>query len=325
VPENSLENHPRVVAVVVAYNRRDLLHEALDALAAQSLPLHKVVVIDNASTDDSAAVARNHPVGADVETLARNTGGAGGFAVGIARALERHSADLVWLMDDDTIPSPTAAEELLRVRSALPTVPALLASRVEWVDGSEHPMNKPRQRWGTRQSPLESELQAMPVRSASFVSLLIDGNAARTHTLPIADYFIWNDDFEYSTRLLQRAKGYYCASSIVTHKTKVLGSTDADPGERFFFEVRNKIWLFRFSSGLRIGEKFLFGAATLRRWARTIRRSQNREVVSGAGKRGRREGFSSAPRANVVSLADVGPAFTDVERFETAVADLARS
>ena len=36
----------------------------------------------------------------------------------------------------------------------------------------------------------------------------------------------------------------------MVHKTKTFGSTDADPGERFFYEVRNKVWLFTRSNGL---------------------------------------------------------------------------
>ena len=60
------------------------------------------------------------------------------------------------------------------------------------------------------------------------------------------------------------------------HKTKVFGSTDADPGERFFYEVRNKVWLFTRSRGLRPAEKAVYGASTLRRWARTFARSEDR-------------------------------------------------
>ena len=39
--------------------------------------------------------------------LARNYGGAGGFAYGMALALA-DGADLIWLMDDDTVPEPGA-------------------------------------------------------------------------------------------------------------------------------------------------------------------------------------------------------------------------
>ena len=42
---------PRVVAVVVTWNRRDLLVECLAAIDAQTLRPTEIVVVDNASTD----------------------------------------------------------------------------------------------------------------------------------------------------------------------------------------------------------------------------------------------------------------------------------
>ena len=44
----------RVVAVVVTWNRRELLTECLDALRGQTHPPEVVVVIDNDSTDGTA-------------------------------------------------------------------------------------------------------------------------------------------------------------------------------------------------------------------------------------------------------------------------------
>ena len=116
---------PRVVAVVVAYNRRDLLLEVLDALARQHTALARIVVIDNASTDDSAAVAAAAGPLVDLVVLERNTGGAGGFAAGLAVALERHSPDWVWMMDDDTIPTASALTVIVSVAEE---VPALLVA-----------------------------------------------------------------------------------------------------------------------------------------------------------------------------------------------------
>ena len=59
----------RVVAVVVAWNRRDLLARTLDGLDSQERPVDAVVVIDNASTDDSAALASGHGVTTEVVSL----------------------------------------------------------------------------------------------------------------------------------------------------------------------------------------------------------------------------------------------------------------
>ena len=308
----------RIAAVVVAYDRRDLLVEALDALAAQSRPLDDVVVVDNASHDDSAVVAGEHVVGADVLELPRNSGGAGGFAVGTAHAVEAHGADLVWLMDDDTIPTPTALAELLAARDAYPGPVAVLGSRVVWHDGRDHPMNTPRRRPGAsaEQIARAREAGAMPVRSSSFVSMLVDSRAVRHHGLPVADYFIWNDDFEYSARLLRRGTGLHVPASVVEHRTKKFGATDADPGERFYYEVRNKLWMLLRSPSLSPEERLLYLGASLRRWARTFRGSRNRDVLRSAGLRGARDGLLRGPRRNAAVLADMGPLTAEVDALD---------
>ena len=309
-----------VTAVVVAYNRRELLVEALQALGAQTAPLDSIVVIDNASTDGSADAARAAAPDADVLSLERNTGGAGGFAVGIERAISRHSADFVWIMDDDTIPTATALEELLRVREAHPARPIVLASRVVWTDGTDHPMNTPRRKpfaLGAERRAARS-VGAVPVRSASFVSSLVDTGAIRNSGLPIAEYFIWNDDFEFTARLLRAGRGVYCPGSVVTHKTRILASTDVDPGSRFYYEVRNKIWLFRHSPALSPAEKPLYIGVSLARWAKTLLRSADRGTLLAGLRTGLRDGFARRPISNAAFLSGMGPVSEAIGRFEKA-------
>ncbi|HZK05355.1 MAG TPA: glycosyltransferase [Actinomycetaceae bacterium] len=282
------EREPRVVAVVVAYNRSALLSQALDGLAAQLRRPAAVVVVDNASTDDSGAVAAAHSAVTEVVTMPCNTGGAGGFAAGIARAVVTHRADLVWIMDDDTVPGPSALLELLRARSAYRGTPAVLASRADWHDGREHPMNAPRERVGVSRELRDNALAvgAKQIRSSSFVSILIDSRAVREDGLPEAGYFLWNDDFEYTARLLRDRVGLYVPASRVTHLTKVFGASNADPGPRFFNEVRNKLWLFTRSDALGAADRVLYAGSSLRRWAATLARSDDRRALLGHLRRG---------------------------------------
>jgi len=306
----------RVVAVVVAHERRELLLESLRALAAQKRPVDLVVVVDNASTDGSAdaaeQLAHELDLPLDVIRLVRNTGGAGGFAAGLARAVAGHAADRAWLMDDDTVPGPGALAELLAVDERYQWLggarPAVMASRVLWTDGRDHPMNTPRRRPLARRTDqaLAARAGAVPVRSASFVSMLVDASAVRRHGLPVADYFLWNDDFEYSTRLLRHGVGLYVPTSVVEHRTKVFGATDADPGPRFRWEVRNKLWMFTRSGGLAWWEKVVYGGSSLRRWARTFQRSQAPGVLWAAARAGAREALR-APRTTAQVLAGLGP------------------
>jgi rhamnopyranosyl-N-acetylglucosaminyl-diphospho-decaprenol beta-1,3/1,4-galactofuranosyltransferase len=300
-------SEPRVVAVVVTWNRRDLLKLALGALRTQTRPVDEIVVIDNASSDGTAEMVRDAFPGVDLVTLHRNTGGAGGFAAGIDHALADHKPDLLWLMDDDTVPEPTALEQLLATADRCPgrRQPALLASRVVWSDGRDHPMNTPRRKpWVRRTEARRAERAgAIPIRSASFVSILVDAEAVRDRGLPIADYFLWNDDFEFTTRLLRRRTGLLCPDSVVVHKTKTFGAADADPGERFFYEVRNKVWTFTRSRGLNPGEKATYAAGTMRRWLRTFAASHDRRALARELRRGLRAGLGSGPRPNAEALA----------------------
>jgi GT2 family glycosyltransferase len=273
-----------VTAVVVTYNRRELLLEALAALQAQSRPPDVVIVVDNASTDGTAAAVRVGFPAVELAGLDRNTGGAGGFAYGLALAIAG-GADLIWLMDDDTVPEPGALAALL---SAGEHGADLVASRVVWTDGRDHPMNTPR-----------SRPSAVPgcarIRSASFVSVLISGDAVRERGLPIADYFLWNDDFEYTLRILRGRLGLLCRDSIVTHRTPGYAF---DPGARFYYEVRNKIWLFTRSRCLAPGERLLYAGSTARRWIRAFAGSGERGRLARELGRGVWAGMRSGPRPN---------------------------
>ncbi|MET1017689.1 MAG: glycosyltransferase family 2 protein [Leifsonia flava] len=299
----------RIVAVVVAYNRRDLLAEVLDGLRAQSRPVDAIVVVDNASTDDSSAVVRERAPLATLIRLTRNTGGAGGFAVGMAAAIARNEPDWVWVMDDDTIPDAGALEGLLAAADGYPTGDLVaLGSRVLWTEGSEHPMNTPRRNPFARATEREhaARVASQPVRSLSFVSSMYRRDAIEQRGLPVADYFLWNDDFEFSARLLRHGTGLSVPASTVVHKTKALASTDTDPGERFYLEVRNKMWLFRTSDALSIGEKVIYIGASVVRWVRTFFRSRDRATLRKGLRTGLVDGFRSRPRPNAASLADAG-------------------
>ena len=102
----------RVVAVVVTFNRRELLERLLIRLGEVE-GLVEVLVVDNASTDGTGAwLASYDDPRVQARTLPENRGGAGGFHAGLAWAMER-GADLAWLMDDDGLPDRDCLDLLL--------------------------------------------------------------------------------------------------------------------------------------------------------------------------------------------------------------------
>lgn len=312
------------VAIVVSYNRADLLKECLDGLAAQTTPLERVIVIDNGSTDHAVEIARNHPVDADVHELADNLGGAGGFAAGVAWALDAYDPTWVWLMDDDTIPTPHAHEGLLNAAEEYPNQSnrplQVLSSRAVWTDGRLHPMNTPRVRLGA--SSIERSdaiaVESHPIRTASFVAAFLSASACRELGLPLADYFIWGDDTHYTGSLLREGVGIQVHTSIVEHRTAQFASWKNDPGPRFYYDVRNKLWVYVKSDAFRWWERTVYLASAVKGWVATVLRSSNRSVLLRHALRGLRDGLFARPRPTSAVLSGNGAISAAVERVESS-------
>src|SRR5687768_11106393 len=109
-------NRPHVSVVVVTYgSRADFLRQVLAGLDGQSWEPTHVIVVDNGASPPPQAVidAAPHRWAVELIPMGANRGSAAGFGVGMRRALEVGS-DLIWLLDDDNVPQPSALAELLR-------------------------------------------------------------------------------------------------------------------------------------------------------------------------------------------------------------------
>lgn len=235
-----------VHAVLVTHNRRDLLREALKALSGQASPPAAVLVVDNASSDGTPEMVRGEFPDVELLELSENQGGAGGFHEGMKRAYAQ-GAEWLWLMDDDTIAGPTALSELLAAAARVPEgPPLLLASKALWRDGRMHPMNAPvPDRARVERLVRGAELGLMPLRSATFVSLLVHRRAIERYGLPLKHFFMWSDDIEYTGRILKENAGFLVPTSVVEHRTATAHTAVSAPPERFYYHVRNTVFMMR--------------------------------------------------------------------------------
>ena len=239
----------RTAAIVVTYNRKELLLKNIESLLAQT---HKeyldILIIDNASTDGTKETIKDYlDRGAILYfNTGANLGGAGGFSYGIKLATEMGYGTL-WLLDDDTLPSETALEELKKKDQLLGDSYGFLSSKVLWKDGTICTMNIQKETKWKRMKEFDVE---KTVQYASFVSLFLRTDTVRKLGLPYKEFFIWADDWEYTRRISKNKPCYYIPSSVVNHWCKSNVGADiitapADRIKRFNYMYRNDVVLYR--------------------------------------------------------------------------------
>jgi rhamnopyranosyl-N-acetylglucosaminyl-diphospho-decaprenol beta-1,3/1,4-galactofuranosyltransferase len=291
--EQGREDAPTVCAVVVTCDRRDLLIRCLDRLDGQSRQVDCILVVDNASRDGTPDELRRRD-GIEVLRLDENLGGAGGFRHGLAAAHKR-GFDWLWVLDDDTFPEPDCLEALLTGARRAEPMPSVVASAVRWKDGTLHPMNEPWIRWNSRAEIASAAGSGLvPIRAATFVSTMIHRTAVDEHGLPRGYYFLWLDDVEYSARILKRGRGYLVPESVAVHWTERPYNSVSDTRDRFYFKVRNQLWVLRGDSFTGL-ERLAYALSLARGIATYVRQSSPRGPALRVVARGLRHGLGREP------------------------------
>jgi GT2 family glycosyltransferase len=285
---------PTVCAVIVTYNRQDLLARCLDHVQGQSRTPDRILVIDNASTDGTAEMLARRE-GITVQRLEENLGGAGGFSRGLEIAYEA-GYDWMWLLDDDTMLGETALAALLAGVERAPREPSVMTSVVRWRDSSLHPMNRPWLRMNRRGDFAEGAAFGLaPIRAATFVSTMVHRDAVARHGFPPGHFFVWLDDIQYTARVLRDGYGYMVPESEAVHWTPRPYDSVTDTRERFYLKVRNQLWVLRGPSFRGI-ERAQYARSWLRGVATYLRRSPDRRRALATVLRGLRDGLRREPQ-----------------------------
>lgn len=112
---------PRVAIIVLNWNRRADTVACLESLRALTYPDYEVVVVDNHSSDGSAAAVRQRFPDVTLIENAENLGYTGGNNAGLRHALEQR-ADYALLLNNDTVVDPGCLSALVAVAEADPAV-----------------------------------------------------------------------------------------------------------------------------------------------------------------------------------------------------------
>lgn len=101
----------RVSVLIAAYNEARVINSTLRSVLASSYPIHEIVVVDDGSSDGTAAaVEAEFPPGGPVRVIRQANGGK---ATALNRALDEARGDICFCFDADTVLDPNALARLL--------------------------------------------------------------------------------------------------------------------------------------------------------------------------------------------------------------------
>lgn len=235
-----------IAAVIVTYNRKSLLLEAVQSLINQSYPIKKIIVVDNHSTDESEEFINQNLNDSDkafveYHFLNENLGGSAGFYEGVSFAL-KGKYDWVSLSDDDAIFDRDYFANLMEIHEQHPEIKAL--SGGVWlpsghIDGPHREYLKNEETFSVEEAPEEKYNGNFFYDIFSFCGIVLSTDVIRKIGLPEKDYFIRFDDFEYALRTRKITKILNVGKAVIHHKTNDFGHNIAPWKE--YYVTRNRI------------------------------------------------------------------------------------
>ena len=243
--DRSTPADPAVTAIVLNYNGAELLDIVLPSLARQTYPHLSVTVVDNGSTDRSAALVRERWPQVGLIEISQN--------VGVARALNRGisecATELVALLNNDIELEPRWLEELVAALLQHPGAASasgklLRFDRRDVIDAAGDGM-----RWssaafnrGSGEPDRGQVDRAEPVFSACAGAALYRRPAFDDVGGFDEDFFAYLEDIDWSLRA--QLRGYssqYVPTAVAYH---MRGATTGGARNRYrVMQRRNQVWL----------------------------------------------------------------------------------
>ncbi len=234
--------------LLLCHNGVGLTLDCLTTLAAQTRPAH-LLLIDNASTDNTAALV--HAIFPDVEILRleENLGYAGGNNAAMRHALA-HGAQALLLLNNDTRLAPNALEELSAALDAHPEAAAVgpmvytwegwetissAGGRIEWAraDGVNMGAGEvDRGQYGPR-----------PVDFLNGCALLVRASAIAQVGLLDERYFMYWEETDWCTRMRKAGwQLWFAPSARLQHKAPL--EPQAMSRAALYYMARNRLLFF---------------------------------------------------------------------------------
>lgn len=225
----------RVIAVVVTFNRQELLSECITALRQQTRKLDAILVVNNGSTDNTENWLRQQN---DIQFITqKNTGSSGGFNTGITMAYQQ-GYSWVWCMDDDGYPKEDALQKLLEADDS--NLRLMNCAVINKDDKKSFV-------WKTQQFKTIDEVDVNIINGIGhpFNGTLLNRRIIERVGVPKKAFFLWGDETEYYYRIVKQNQIPVCtvASSIHYHPSAAFSikkDWDHASAWKMYYYVRNR-------------------------------------------------------------------------------------
>ncbi len=228
----------KVIAVVVTYNRQQLLSQCINALRNQTRKIDKILVINNGSTDNTEEWLMRQQ---NVDFVSqRNVGGAGGFYTGIKTGFEEKYS-WIWLMDDDGYPKEDALERLLEDDNE-----ELCLRNCAVIDKED----KKSFVWKTGNYSTIDDVTDTIIENVAhpFNGTLLHRKIIERVGFPKANLFLWGDETEYYYRIIRKNKipFYTNTNSIHYHPASAYSYKNDwafNSNWKMYYYIRNRFFI----------------------------------------------------------------------------------
>lgn len=257
---------PRTLVVVLNYNGEDCLSRCLTALQVTTGQGADVLVVDNASTDNSFRQAKAEFPGYRFLERPEN----GGFAAGMNEGLRLGLAedyDFIWLMNSDAEVEPETLPALLAAHeseNAFVMSPLILdAAGHEWFAGGRVNF------WRMRVEHTPRQVTDDTPYTTEFLTgcaIFLHKSAIQTTGFLDERFFLYYEDADFSWRAREKSlKLYVVPAALVRHQEKSLENS-----QKVYFLVKSGLLFFGLHAPVHF-RRYLAGYVTIRRLVNRIK------------------------------------------------------
>ena len=226
----------RVSVILPTFNRADLIVDTLESLLAQTRPIDEILVIDDGSTDDTAA--RLAAFGDKVTYHHKENGGK---SAALNLAMTMIDGDCVWICDDDDLVLPDACERLMEALESDPNLDYCAGLHEDFVsDAKSGQIVRKEPGYSKASSPNEIFSDALDGCHIFQPGLIV----RRTHydqMGPFDETLTRSQDYEMLLRLTRRGVGRVLPQTVFLHREHE--GKRGSAGERFSMRDANQKWI----------------------------------------------------------------------------------